>query len=198
MRRIMIFAALAAGSALIAAPAAAQTVTGTVDVTGTVGDKCIVTNTGAPTGNDFGGTVNLGALDDSTTGLLKASSDLSTAFGAAGASQLSYRVVCTTPSTAVSVKTDPLVTGAAVSTGYANTVNFNSNVAFSLVGGAQTVSNDSLIDATTTTATFADRMAAGATNILVTADNFRTPAATDVLLAGTYSGKITISIAPSS
>lgn len=195
MRKILI-SALAAASALAAVPASAQTATGVVNVTGTVGDKCIVTNAGTPTGGaSFGGSVNLGQLDDSATGLLKPTATLSSAFAAAGSTNLSYRVVCTTAKTDVTVDTDALVnSGATVSTGYANIVNYNANVLLAMVGGSQTVSNDSLAPATNSIIN--DRLATGATNISVSADTFRTPSAADVLLAGTYNGKITISIAP--
>ena len=194
MKKIL-FAALAGSTALTASPAFAQTVTGVVNVSGTVGDKCIVTNAGTPSGSDsFGGTVSLGALDD-TDGTLKDSAVLETAFGAAGASQLSYRVVCTTANTDVTVDTDALVnTAVTADTGYADTVHYNANVDLSMVGGDETVSNDSTLPATNTV--IAKRMATGATNIAVSADTFRTPGTADVMLAGTYSGKITITLAP--
>jgi hypothetical protein len=195
MKKIVL-AALAATSAFAAMPASAQTVTGVVNVSGTVGDKCIVTNTGTPTGGAaFGGTVSLGALDDSTTGLLKASGDLATAFSNAGATQLTYRVVCTTAKTDVTVDTDELVNSAVTADpGYANTVHYDGHVALSMVGGDETVSNDS--NDTPTNQVIAKRMATGATNIAVSADDFHTPNATDVMLAGTYTGKITITLAP--
>lgn len=196
--RKMLLTALAAASALaIAAPAAAQSVSGQVDITGSVGEKCIVTDDGTPTSGSFGGSVNLGQLDD-TDGTLKDSSVLETAFSAAGAANLTYRIVCTTPNTKLTVNANELTTGATVSAGYANTVHYNANVELALVGGNQTLSNDSLLVPGGAEQTYTARLATGATNVSVTADTFRTPGPDDVMLAGTYNGNILITIAPAS
>jgi len=190
----LLYAALAATAAVVVTPAMAQSVSGTVAVTGTVADKCVVTEDGTPPSGAFGGTVNLGALDD-TDGRLRSSASLSASFAAAGTSNLSYRIVCTTPKTSVTVDASPLVTGASTQTGYANTVQYNANVAFALVGGTQTLSNDTTAAASATV--YNDRLATGgATNVSVTADTFRTPGANDILLAGTYNGSIVITVAP--
>lgn len=195
MNKILLTALAAASALAIATPAAAQTVSGVVNVTGSVADKCIVTDDGTPPSGDFGGSVNLGQLDD-TDGTLKDSSVLAAAFSAAGAANLTYRIVCTTPNTKLSVNANELTTGATVTTGYANTVHYNANVQLSLVGGNQTLSNDTLLVPAGAEQTFTARLATGANNVSVTADTFRTPGASDVMLAGTYSGNIQISIAP--
>lgn len=195
MSKILLTALAAASALALASPAAAQTVSGVVDITGSVADKCIVTDDGTPPSGSFGGSVNLGQLDD-TDGTLKDSSVLSTAFSAAGAANLTYRIVCTTPNTKLSVNANELTTGAVVTTGYANTVHYNANVQLSLVGGNQTLSNDTLLVPAGAEQTFTARLATGANNVSVTADTFRTPGANDVMLAGTYSGNIQISIAP--
>lgn len=195
MNKILLTALAAASALAIATPAAAQTVSGVVDITGSVADKCIVTDDGTPPSGSFGGTVNLGTLDD-TDGTLKDSSVLAAAFSAAGAANLTYRIVCTTPNTKLTVNANELTTGAVVSTGYANTVHYNANVQLALVGGNQTLSNDTLLVPAGAEQTFTARLATGANNVSVTADTFRTPGASDVMLAGTYSGNIQISIAP--
>ena len=197
MKKI-ILAALAAGSALVSSGASAQSTSGEVHITGTVADKCVVTAAGSPTagGGSFGGSVSLGALD-ATDGKLEASGTLATRFAGAGASNLSYRIVCTTAKTTVTVNADDLTTGATVTTGYANTVHYKANVALTMVGGNETLSNDSLDVPAGSSSTYTKRMAtAGTSNISVTADTFRTPGASDVMLAGTYNGKITITLAP--
>lgn len=192
----MILATLAATSALIAVPAAAQSVSGTVNVTGTVADKCIVTNAGtAPVGSSFGGAVNLGQLD-AADGRLEASATLASRFSAAGAANLSYRIVCTTAKTQVSVDANELTTSATTSTGYTNTVHYKADVALSLVGGAQTLSNDTLNTPAGSSQTYNDRLATGATNVTVSAGDFRTVDPNAVLLAGTYNGNILITVAP--
>ena len=53
---------IASAAALIsAAPATAQSVTGTVNITGSVGEKCLVTDPG-PAGSTFTTTIDLGEL----------------------------------------------------------------------------------------------------------------------------------------
>jgi type 1 fimbria pilin len=196
MNKILLTALAAASALAIATPAAAQTsVSGVVDITGSVADKCIVTDDGTPTSGSFGGSVNLGQLDD-TDGTLKDSSVLAASFSAAGAANLTYRIVCTTPNTKLTVNANELTTGAVVTTGYANTVHYNANVQLSLVGGNQTLSNDTLLVPAGAEQTFTARLATGANNVSVTADTFRTPGATDVMLAGTYNGNIQITVAP--
>ena len=192
MKKIIV---LAAASAL-AFPAFAQTQTGVVNVQGTVGEKCIVTLAGTPTTGSFGGSVDLGQLD-ATDGRLKESAVLSSMFSAVAGTQLTYRVVCTTPSTQVAVKTDSLANGSATpSAGYANTVNYTAVVSLAMVGGDEAVSNDSQTAPGGTTQTFTKRLATGANNVTVGANTFRTPNNSDVLLAGTYNGKITITLTP--
>jgi type 1 fimbria pilin len=196
MKKI-ILAALAAGSALVSTAASAQSTSGEVHITGTVADKCVVTATGTPPAGSFGGSVSLGALD-AADGKLKNSATLASSFAAAGASHLSYRVVCTTPKTTVTVNADDLVnTTATVSDGYANTVHYKANVALTMVGGNEALSNDSKDVPAGSSSTYTKRMStAGGSNISVTADTFRTPDLNDVMLAGTYNGKITITLAP--
>lgn len=195
MNKILLTALAAASALALASPAAAQSVSGVVDITGSVADKCIVTDDGTPPSGSFGGSVNLGQLDD-TDGTLKDSSVLATAFSAAGAANLTYRIVCTTPNTQLTVNANELTTGAIVSAGYANTVHYNANVQLSLVGGNQTLSNDTLLVPAGASQTFTARLATGANNVSVTADTFRTPGASDVMLAGTYNGNIQITVAP--
>ncbi|MGA9580859.1 MAG: hypothetical protein WBR13_02685 [Allosphingosinicella sp.] len=195
MNKILLTALAAASTLALASPAAAQSVSGVVDITGNVADKCIVTDDGTPPSGSFGGSVDLGQLDD-TDGTLKDSSVLASAFSAAGAANLTYRIVCTTPNTQLTVNANELTTGAVVTTGYANTVHYNANVQLSLVGGNQTLSNDTLLVPAGATQTYTARLATGANNVSVTADSFRTPGASDVMLAGTYNGNIQITVAP--
>lgn len=122
------FLALAAA----ANPAAAQSVSGTVTITGTVGDKCIVTDTGDDPNTDFGGIIDLGALD-ATDGTLR---PIGTILASSNLTNLGFRVVCTTAAPRVAVTAAPMVNpAAAATTGYANTVHFTADANFSVVGG---------------------------------------------------------------
>jgi type 1 fimbria pilin len=197
MNKILLTALAAVSALAIAAPASAQSVTGVVNITGNVASKCIVATPGAPTGPaTFGGTVALGDLAQANGTL---ATDLATRFNAVGNNtQLQYKIVCTSANTNVSVDADPILASTGLAQpGYANRVDYNANVAVTLVSGAGTpVSNDSSA-AAATTANYSNRLAATGTNITVTADTFRTANLTDILVAdASYTGKITIVVSP--
>jgi hypothetical protein len=178
--------------ALAAQPAAAQDVSGTITIEGTVSDKCIVTDPGDNPGPDFGGFIDLGPIDD-TDGTLR---NIGTIAAANNLSDLSFRVVCTTATPSVSVTAAPMVnpTGL-VTAGYANTVHFTADANFSVVGGTDTFTV--ITDGTSTAGgTLTDRLATGADNVQVDLSNFRTPAPAEVLTAGTYTGTVLITISP--
>jgi anti-sigma factor RsiW len=189
-----IIAGLIATSTLIASPAAAQTTaTGTVNITGSVGEKCQVVNGSTASGN-FSSTVALGELAQSN-GLLR--TDLASTFNAAGAASLTFRVVCTTAAPKVALNATEITAATAAPTGYANRIDYKAKATFSLVGSSQDVENDSAIDALATGATLSDRLAASGTNVAITASNFRTPGASDVLVAdNSYAGQIVVVVSP--
>jgi hypothetical protein len=195
MKKLALATLAAASMVAMASPAAAQVAaTGTVNITGNVAKKCLVTNAGTPTPN-FGGTVDLGDLANTADGTL--TPGLAGIFNAAATAEIDFRVVCTSPGTAVSVTATPLTTAAPQTTGYANRVDYNADVTFSLVGGDQTVSDSSTGASSATTGVWAtDRLATGATNVKVRTSAFNTTAAgtNAVLLAGTYGGNISVTI----
>lgn len=194
MRKILIAALVA--SAAFAAPAAAQSVTGTVIINGNVPSKCTVTNGSSATA--FGATVNMGDLSDTDLTLLP-SATLSNTFNTVGGAGLSARVVCTTANPTIAVNADPLVAATATAaSGYANTVHFQADVAVTKVGGSQTYSNDSDAVAGTATA-LGDRLSAAAgNNIVISTSNWRTLSTGNEVLAydPSYSGQIVVTIAP--
>lgn len=192
----LVFAALVA-SAAIASPAAAQVVTGTVNITGSVPAKCTVL---APTaGSTFGGTVAMGDLSQAN-GTLKPTGTLSATFGSVNAAALVAKVVCTSANATVSVTSTPLVSpsGAGAPTGYSNRVDFQADVTFSRASlAALVVSDDSATAAATTSALGGRLDASAANNVSIAATNWRTPSATDILTSGTdYSGSIVVTITP--
>lgn len=199
MKKIVI-AALAASAACIAAPAAAQSAdaTGTVNITGSVGDKCIVVTSGGAAGQTFGGTVALGDLA-AADGTL--ATDLETRFNAAGNNAaLQARVVCTTAAPKISVNADPITAQtntAPANSGYDDSVDFQANVALTTVGQNNgPFSNDSA-SAPGASAAIGSRLANSATNVVITATNFRTSALSDLLVADpSYKGTITVVISP--
>ena len=90
MRKIA-FTALATAAALAAVPAAAQSVSGTVNVTGTVADRCSVIGSGG-LAQSFTGDINLNRLD-ADDGTLRSGLVGSTSTTPADAKTVSARVV---------------------------------------------------------------------------------------------------------
>lgn len=194
MNKILL-TALAASTALIAMPAAAQTVSGDVTITGSVAPKCLVVTGGTPSGSTFAGTIALGELAGAD-GRLR--TDVETTFDTAAAA-LNFQVVCTSGNTSVTVNANPIaaVNVASVPAGYSRSIDYTANVTFTLTpSGAPVVSNDSA-NAPGGATLLGGRLASGATNIAIDGANFRTAAITDLLAADTaYEGHILITIAP--
>ncbi|MGB7655329.1 MAG: hypothetical protein WBL74_07595 [Novosphingobium sp.] len=186
MKKIATLALLA--TAAIASPAMAQTVTGTINITGTVQAKCLVV---PGNGNTFGTTVAMGELSQAD-GTLKASGTLSSTFATVGGTGLTAQVVCTSANPDVSVLSEPLVNTVAADPGYDNSVDYTADVTFTRVGGTTLVSDPSAVPAATT-ATLASRLTGTGTNVSVATSGWT---ASGVLVAGSYAGKITIVIAP--
>ena len=181
-------AALAVSAAL-ATPAAAQNVTGTVDIKGQVAPKCFVLPNNA--GNTFGTTVDMGELAQSD-GTLKDSATLSATFATVGGTGLQAQVLCTSATPGVSVTAEPLVNAATADAGYDNSIDYTANVTFTQVTGS-TLVNDATIPAAATTATLGGRLNGSGTNVAVATSGWN---ASGVLVSGNYTGKITIVVSP--
>jgi len=197
MKKI-IFAALAASSALIATSASAQVVSGDVTITGSVAPKCLVVTGGVPASANFAGTIALGELSQAN-GTLR--TDVESTFDTA-ANGLAFQVVCTSGRPTVTVDANAIAAQnvATAPAGYARLVHYTANVTFDETpSGSELVSNDSLTNAAATSLQLANRLASGATNIHIDGANFRTPTAgnTDILVADvSYEGHILITISP--
>jgi len=188
MKKIALFAA--ATAAVLATPAMAQNVTGTITLNGTVASKCSVSsNSNAAT---FAQTVNFGEL-------AKADGTLRTTLAADfTAAAVQATVVCNTGTPMVSVDANPMVNAAftPVPTGYANTINYTANVAVATATpGTVNFSNATTAAASPSTAVGA-ALANSANNVVITTSGFATPASTDILGAGSYTGTITVVISP--
>lgn len=175
----------------IATPAAAQSVTGTVTIIGSVAPKCQVLS-GA--GSTFGTAVDLEELAQAN-GTLR--TDIAADFNVA--SGLEARVVCTSAAPTISVNADAIATSTAPAAGYANTINFTAHVAVDTVTiNDVPFSNDSAVAAGSPTLIGGRLANNGGNNITITASNFRTANIDDLLVAATdYQGQIVVVIAPS-
>ncbi|MBB4098704.1 hypothetical protein [Sphingomonas kyeonggiensis] len=181
-----LFTALLAGSAFAAVPAAAQSVSGNVTVTGTVAAKC--TSAGG-----LNGAINLGELANADG---KINSTLS---GNIGGLTRSFTVTCTSANPQISVDASALVNSAILTptTGYTNTVHYTATMAASKAGGGTTSAIDTSNVAGPTTALVGDHLANSPNNIVLTVSNGNTTNAADMLEAGSYSGVIALTVSPS-
>lgn len=183
--------ALASSLVAMVSPAMAQDVTGTVNISGTVASKCLVQ---PAAGNAFTATVALGELSQADGRL---ATDLATRFQSVGGTGLAAHVVCTTAAPTISVDATEIASAAPSATGYANRIDFTANVAVTTVTGSASFSNRSTASALAATAIGGRFANAGGSNIAITASNFSTQAATDLLVAASdYTGKIVVVIAP--
>jgi hypothetical protein len=191
MKKIVLLA-LAASTVAVATPAFAQA-TGTVNITGTVGDKCQVTPVA---GGNYVASRDLLELSQAD-GTLEASATLATRFGLAGSTAPTFRVVCTTAAPKVSVAAAPLLHTTvglqAPAGGYTGTINYTADVKVTTVAGSENVSDTTA--AGSTDLTLASRLAASGNNVEITTSAFNT-AASALLNAGGYSGQIVVTVSP--
>lgn len=183
MRVGPVSSAIAAAALGLAGAASAQTTTGTVNVVGTVGDKCTVSGGDA---SSFSDTFDALELAD-TDGTLRTIAPFST-------SGEGFQVHCTTIPD-VSITATPMSNVASAPSGYANTVNYIAYADFNVVAGADnTISTPAGGSAGPTT--LSAHLENVADNVVIRADTFTTPGASDILVAGAYSGLITVTITP--
>lgn len=183
------FAFLAiAASAALASPAMAQNVTGTITLNGNVAAKCSVTSGTSST--TFAQTVNFGELAQ-TNGTLR--TGLATDFSA---TPVQATVVCNTGTPKISVDANPLANTATAPTGYANTINYTASVAVATTGANSGPFTNLTTAAPGVATVIGSSLANSANNVVVTTTGYGTPGASDILVAGAYTGNIVIVISP--
>lgn len=191
-------AASAMALAMTAAPALAQTTTGTIVINGTVTAKCATTPGG---GSTFGDTVGLNELADAN-GLLEAA--LSGSSAAAPAFSRSFSLTCTGANFGVSVEAETLANTdvALAPTGYTRAAEFTGRVSLDLISpsaGASTLDLDdasAVAGANTGSSGPGNFLANSAGNVRVSGYGFSTPAGA-IMVAGPYQGRIIITVSPS-
>lgn len=180
---------------LAVAPAVmAQTVTGTVNVTGSVAAKCVVITGGS--GSSFSGSIPLGELAG-TDGTLATTLSGSTNASPAGSTQ--FRVNCNSvaPKVTISSTRLALTPTATAPTGYANVIDYTAALDASLSSGStQTVSyvTAAALPAATVQA-LSSSLANTANNLTVKAYALNTSSGA-LLMAGNYASVISITIEP--
>jgi hypothetical protein len=204
MKKIVL-AALAATTAIIATPAAAQTVTGTVNVTGSVANRCSVVLPGGASSATFTGTIGLGALDD-PDGTLRDNLQASTTASPADGLHVLTRVVCNTAAPVVTISATAMqiaggtLTGA---TGYSDTVHYTAQVGVTDTASAvqfrryNTLLAAAPAGSVATGALTLPISAAPGNNVDVSVFNMHSEGAdTNILAAGSYLGVVTVTVSP--
>lgn len=194
MKKLLTLTASVAALAAFAAPAFADdnNATGSVTVNGSVAGKCVNTGT-APAALDVG---ELARADNG---------QVVTQFATpAGSLIAKFTIICSSAKPTVSISATPLVfTTGTIPNGYTNTVNYRATVTPYLSDySANAVSpyvwtgNESPgVPSTQLTGA----LATAQNNIQVTVDHPYTSAGTgSVLMAGNYSGQVTITVGPTS
>lgn len=186
--RLITALGLAAVSALaLSTAASAQTsATGTLNLTGNVPTKCSVTGADSTT-------VNLGDLSGADGRL---SSTFINSTNASPSASFSFSVTCTGAAPLASVDADPLVSATGAATGFTNTVNITGSGTFTLVSGGPDIQTNLSTAAASTPTALSARLANSLNNVTIKAYGFSTTNPTDVLVAGSYAGKVVVTIAP--
>lgn len=190
MKKVVILAL--AGVALSATPALAAPISGSVDITGTVGAKCSL----SPSTDSLDDTVSLNSgadMADANTGQLGA-------WAASASYSFSHKLICTGSTVTVALTAvPPVTTTGAATTGYTNRIDYNATLTAVPASGANAVATG---DSTTAlgasaSATTADRLSTTVgDNLTIKLDNFHTATSTDVLMAGSYGATVTYSVTP--
>jgi hypothetical protein len=183
--RVGLISATALAAFAFASAASAQTTTGTVNVVGTVGEKCTVTS--GDTSTTFSDTFD--ALDlANTNGTLRTIAPFSTA------STGGWRVHCTSIPD-VSISATPMVNVAPAPSGYANRVNYIAYADFDVVTGSNEIISTPTGGSSAPTA-LGSHLQNVTDNVVIRADTFTTPNVGDILVSGSYSGAITVTVTP--
>lgn len=183
MKKLALIAMTAA--AAIASPATAQIVSGNITLTGTVGAKCFVV---PGSGSTFSDAVDFLALD-AADGTLRPG--LATEFATK-----SFTVKCTSGNPTVAVSRTLLATGATAPAGYDNSIDYNAIVTVDTAAGGSASFDTDAATVPAATGQIGGPLANTTGNVKVTTADYKTGAATDLLVAGTYNGAIAITITP--
>lgn len=181
-----LFSAAVIAALAVAGVASAQTVTGTVNITGTVDSKCSVNGPGGPSA--FSDTWNLGELADGDGTLTSIPPQSTSGDG--------IQITCTSPPT-VSIFAQPIHNPTGIpGPGYADTVYYVAYADFDTVSGIETISDAAGGPGGSTPTPLSTYLDNAPDNIVIRANTFTTPGANDVLTAGNYSGWISVTITP--
>ena len=186
MKKIAFLAATTC--AVIASPAMAQlqNTTGTITLSGTVASKCYVgsdnTVTTFSASHAFG---ELAKADGTLRSGLNTELDADTT--------MDFTIKCNSGNPTVTISRTAMANVATAATGYANSISYNAIVLVDPATGSSVTFDTDAGTAPLATGPLGSPLKATGPNVHVTADTF---AATGILVAGSYSGTITVVISP--
>jgi hypothetical protein len=205
MPRMLATAAMALGVSALAGAACAADAVGTVTVTGSVASKCTVI-----TGGTAGGLTFASAFGTAADELADSVGHLNTGWGAQPFSTATnggnFQISCNKANPSLKIAATPMQTAGTAPTGYANTVSYQAYADFKAIDTSNSTSTVTLQVNSGTTAGGANStgnlgglyLQNTTNNVVVRADTFATAGgAGNILLTGTYTGTITVTITPS-
>ena len=201
MKRTLIAACAAfALTGLMAGSASAADAVGTVTLNGSVASKCTVV-----TGGTSGGLLFSASFPASGTPELADAVGHLAAFGPFSTNgNGNFQVNCNKANPVITLVASSMTTGISAPTGYANTITYTAYADFAAINGSSTTSTVTRTVASGAAASGPTALGAGlylqnvGNNVVVRADTFATAGgASNILVAGTYSGTITVTITPS-
>lgn len=194
IHRFVLGTAAAAFVTLTGSVASAQTVTGTVNITGFVSARCGTLANGA---SPFGGTIALGELSQQTNGALLANLAGSTANSPAG--EVAFEAGCTGTASTVTLRATRLSTPGTALPGGSSNIDYTAEVKIALAaGGFATIDYRTALSAPAATVQSISGPYANVANNL-TVSLFALAAEngpTSLLTVGDYTATITVIIAP--
>lgn len=185
MKKIALLAA--AACVALATPAMAQqTVTGTITLTGTVAKKCYVGSDNTATA--FVAAHSFGELAQAD-GTLRTIADTEMDNDAS----MDFTVKCNTGNPTVTISRTAMTTAAVPTAGYTNSISYNGIVVLDKASGTSMPFDTDAASAPVATGQLGGALSATGPNVHVTANTF---SALGILVAGDYSGQISITIQP--
>lgn len=189
--------ALTMTATLASTNALAADTTGTLTVTGNVASKCTVISGGTT------GSLAFGSNFGGATELSDSSGHLISNFGAFTSSGTGdFQINCNKANPSITLAATSMTTSAAAPTGYANTISYKAFAdiaAISAANATSTVTRSTDSGASTGPTGLGNGLYVQNTsnNVVIRANSFSTTAPSDVLVAGAYSGTITVTLTPS-
>ena len=184
-------------AAISAVPTVAQSTTGTINVTGQVGARCSVIETGGA-GQAFTRSIGLKQLDNDN-GVLRADLVSSTSASPAEGVKVNARVNCNTANPRIGVVATKLTTGASdPGADYSNTINYSASLKVK-TQSAKTVEAiyATVSDTSAVTRSLGERIAGGNdNNVEVSVFGLATDKALAQLAQGVYNSLVTVTIEP--